>query len=113
MAVQLVALVEKAINEQAEDIVKQVVATMKEEAPKDSGQMANSISSVKTGQFTWLVSTHASNPINGFEYPARIELGQTVYPTKAKALYFHGGWHKKSNASKKSGFAKRTVARFR
>lgn len=113
MAVYIVATIQNYILDKSEDIVKDVVKTMKNEAPKDSGQMADSIGAIRTGKFTWIVSTHASNPYNGFEYPARIELGQAVYPTKAKALWFHNKWHKKSSASKKSGFAKATVAKFR
>lgn len=113
MAVYIVATVKNYMLEKSEDIVRQVVTTMKGNAPVDSGAMANSISPIRTGEFRWIISTHAANPVNGFEYPARIELGQAVYPTKAKALWFHDRWHKKSSASKKSGFAKRTVAMFR
>lgn len=113
MAVYIAAKVENYILDKSEEIVQDVVSTMKAEAPRDSGQMANSIRSIRTGKFKWIISTHAANPINGFEYPARIELGQAVYPTKAKALWFHGRWHKVSRASSKSGFAKRTVAKFK
>lgn len=113
MTVSLEAPIVKLITEQAQDIVDDVVSTMKENAPVDSGAMAASISATKTGKYTWIVSTHVANPLNGFEYPARIELGQEVKPTHAKALYFHGGFHARSRASKKSGFAKKTVAKFR
>lgn len=117
MAIRIVDAVENYIQSEADKIVQQVVDAMKDEAPRDSGQMADSISATKTGKYTWIVSTHAVRPATkhspAFEYPARIELGQTVYPTKSKYLWFYGGWHKKSNASSKSGFGKRTVARFK
>ena len=118
MAIRIVDAVENYIQSEADKIVQQVVDAMKEEAPRGanvdtSGHMADSISATKTGKYTYIVSTHAANPVNGFEYPARIELGQTVYPTKSKYLWFYGGWHKKSSASSKSGFGKRTVARFK
>lgn len=117
MTVSLVAHVMKLIDEQAGEIVDKVVDTMKEEAPRDSGMMADSISATQTGKYSWIVSTHATRPATkrspAFEYPARIELGQEVVPTKAKALWFHGGWHKRSRASAKSGFAAKTVAKFR
>lgn len=116
MTVHLVDNVMKMIDEQAEKIVEDIVQTMKDNAPVDSGQMRDSISAKKVGKYRWIISTHATRPATNtspaFEYPARIELGQTVYPTKAKALWFHGRWHKKSAASKKSGFAKKTVSKY-
>ena len=117
MTVRLTAHVIKMIGEQAEEIVKDVTKTMKDNAPVDSGQMRDSIYYKKVGKFSWIVATDATRPAQGkspaFEYPAHIELGEEVLPTKAKALYFHDKWHKRAAPSKGKGFAKKTVDKYR
>lgn len=124
MAVHFEATLRNLFNEAGDQIVKRFEAQAKTNAPHDSGRLANSITSVKDGEFHWTVSTHASGD-NGFEYPARIELKQPVIPSGRymhyfpklgqvlPAIWYKGGWHTGAKPSGQSEFMKRTIAQFR
>lgn len=116
MAVKLVEAVEKIIHDGGQQFVNKVVVVEKSLAPVSSGKLMTSIHALPTGKFSWVVTTNAFGD-NGFQYPARIEAGQGVVATNAKALHFvvHGKevYTKSVGASSKSGFAKKTVSRFK
>lgn len=115
MAVALTSEVKQLIKAGANQFVEEVVSYEKSVAPVDSGRLAGSIHAFPTGEFSWRVTTSSSGD-NGFAYPARIEMGEGVVATRAKALHFvsHGQeiYTKAVGASSKSGFAKKTISRF-
>lgn len=110
--VHLARAVEKIIDTQADEFVNEVVAYEKSIAPVDTGRLVASIHSEKMGLGSYIVTTAAYGD-NGFEYPARIEAGQAVYPTRAKALWYHDSWHSMARPSSRSHFARNTVNRFK
>ena len=115
MAVDLINGARQLIKSGANQFVEEVVETEKSLAPVDSGRLVNSIYAFPTGDFSWRVTTSAAGD-NGFAYPARIEMGEGVTAHK-KALKFisHGQtlFRKSVGASSKSGFAKKTIERFK
>lgn len=113
MAVHLVDGIERLVELGMQDIVQdEIVPYAKREAPHDTGRLRASIHAIQTGRFDWIVTTNARGD-NGVEYPARIEKGQAVYPTKAKALWYHKRWHSMARASYQSHFMENTVNRFK
>lgn len=108
--------VERLIQLGGQEFVDQVVTTEKGFAPHSSGKLRASIHAEQIGKFRWLVTTNALGE-NGFAYPARIEAGQEVVPTKKKALHFkvHGKeiYTKRARASYQSHFARNTVDTYR
>lgn len=116
MAVDLVSGVEKIVHDGGQKFVNKVVAVEKSLAPVSSGRLMASIHADPVGLGTWIVTTTAFGD-NGFQYPARIEAGEGVVATNAKALHFvvHGKsvYTKAVSASSKSGFAKKTISRFK
>lgn len=113
MAVRLVAGVESLLEDAALKIAQKAVVTEKGFAPVSSGRLMASIHYIKTGKCAYIVTTQAFGD-NGFQYPARIEKGQPVVPTQAKALHFvvHGKsvYTKYAKPSAKSRFAKNTIS---
>lgn len=111
--VHLVYGITELIEDASEKIALKAVDMAKGYAPVDTGQLKQSIKQHKTGTASWLISTDAIGD-NGFAYPARIEAGQDVRATKAKALHFvtHGVEvrTKRAKASSKSHFAKKTIS---
>ena len=120
--VHLARAVEKIIDTQADEFVSEVVAYEKSIAPVDTGRLVASIHSEKMGLGSYIVTTDAYGD-NGFEYPARIEAGQAVYPTGkfmhnfgdglVPAIYFKHAWHEMARPSSRSHFARNTVNRFK
>lgn len=124
MAVHLVREVEKIIDHEADLFVQKVMMTERSLAPWDTGKLASSIHSIKTGLGSYIVTTNAVGK-NGVAYPARIEAGDAVYPTGKYKVDFHDGrgpvpaiyykdkWHEMARASKQSHFAQKTVSRYK
>ena len=123
MAVDIVGGIRKLVDKGGDLFAQKVVMTEESLAPWDSGQLASSITAIKNGLGSYTVTTNASGS-NGFEYPARIEAGQAVYPTGkyvhnfydgrglVPAIYYKGKWHEMANPSKRSHFAKKTVSKY-
>jgi len=113
MAVHLVDGVTELIDDASSKIALKAVDMAKGYAPVDTGQLKASIMQHKMGLASWLISTDAYGD-NGFQYPARIEAGQEVVATHAKALRFvthgHEVWTKRAAPSSKSHFAKKTIS---
>lgn len=113
MAIRLVAGIEDLVDDASEKIALQAVDMAKGYAPVDTGQLQGSIRKIKVGLASWKITTFAYGD-NGFEYPARIEAGQPVVATHAKALHFvaHGKdiHTKRAAPSSKSHFAKKTIS---
>lgn len=124
MAVRLVEEIEKVVDREADLFVQKVVMTEKSLAPWDTGRLANSIHPIKQGLANYIITTDAVGD-NDVAYPARIEAGDAVYPTGkyvhnfydgrglVPAIYFKGKWHEFARASKQSGFAQKTVSRYK
>lgn len=112
MAVHMVKEMERYVElEMQEFVLDTVVPAAKEAAPHDTGNLKQHIYAYQTSKFRWIVTTN-SHGENGVAYPARIELGQAVYPTNKPALWFHKKWHSMARASSESHFMKNTVSRF-
>ena len=113
MAVRLVAGVEEIVEDAASQIADKAVIMEKHNAPVSSGKLMASIHKIAMDRFSYVITTNAFGD-NGFQYPARIEAGQGVVPTQAKALHFvvHGKsvYTKHAKASSKSGFANKTIS---
>lgn len=103
--------IETLVEEAASKIADKAVVLEKSKAPVSSGNLMASIHKEATSRFSYIITTNASGD-NGFQYPARIEAGQAVVPTRAKYLHFyvHGNevYTKRAKASIKSHFAKNT-----
>ena len=108
MAVNLVAPIEQVILTVGDDLANKAVEIAKGNAPVDTGQLSASINTYKTSKWSWRVLTDAYG-WNGFEYPARIEAGEAVYPTKKNYVWFHGQPHLFASASGQSHFMKKTM----
>jgi len=115
MAVDIVGGITKLVDQGAGQFMQEVVATARGNAPVDTGFLSSSISGVKVGVGKYEVGTNAVGR-NGFAYPARIEFGQEVTATHAKALHFvsHGNQITTKHAapSKQSHFMKKTVSKY-
>lgn len=112
MAIRLVNGIETLVEEAASKIADKAVILEKHNAPVSSGKLMASIHKIAIDRFSYVITTNASGD-NGFQYPARIEAGQAVVPTQAKALRFSvkGGkpfYTKYAKPSSKSHFAKNT-----
>lgn len=123
MAVRLYSAVEELVDKGGDLFVKKVIMTEKSYAPWDTGNLANSIMSIKHKVGSYTVTTNAVGE-NGVAYPARIEAGQAVYPSGrymhnfydgrglVPAIYYKKKWHEMANPSHRSHFASKTVSRY-
>ena len=113
MSVRLEAGVRELLKKGAERVANKAVVIEKSNAPVSSGRLMASIHKIQMGEFSYVITTRAFGD-NGFQYPARIEAGQGVTATNAKALHFVVNGteiHTKSvRPSAKSGFANKTIS---
>ena len=108
--VNLVSAVDNKVLEIADNFAEGAVKIAKGNAPKDSGKLIASINMYKTGRYSYLVTTDAVGS-NGFDYPARVEAGEAVYPNPNGPgyIWFHGGPHLFASDSAQSHFMQRTM----
>ena len=88
MAVRLTDGVEQMVRKGSDFLTEEMVSVAAANAPIETGTLAGSIKKINVGLGEYIITTNAYGH-NGFEYPAHIERGQGVVPTKKKALSFY------------------------
>lgn len=87
MAVRLYSEVQKMLDEGAGKFVQILVNDARGNAPVDTGNLVASITGIKVGVGSYIVTTQAVGR-NGVAYPAKIETGESV--SGYQRFIYHG-----------------------
>lgn len=110
----IIAHIENICESEMNRIANQIEGELKAEANKDTGRMAGSIQSQRTGDYSYFIGTSITNE-HGFPYPVVANDGRgAVRPVRAKMLrYKDGSFHKYSRPYGGSHFVEKVASRYR